>query len=245
MSTTTAKNTTRVNKRNLTKNLKQEQVASPQATQSVVEPQVVAPVSEPVVETPVVAESSESHEAASKKTRTRRVVNRDTLDEDFKHILEVIEKEIEKLRQNNEKVKGVKFLRTLNKSVKILRSDCSRILKIRQKNNRPRSTTSGFMKPVRISSEMSTFTGWAPDQLYSRVDVTKFICKYIRDNKLQNNEDRRQIVCDDKLKALLQYDPSGNSEPLTYFRLQQYIQRHFVKAEEDDSETVDVEEDEE
>ena len=95
---------------------------------------------------------------------------------------------------------------------------------------------------------MAVFTGWNGEERYSRVDVTKFICKYIRENKLQNQEDRRQIVCDEKLKALLKYDPATAAEPLTYFRLQQYIQRHFIKdvavaaAETVEEETVDVEE---
>ena len=186
--------------------------------------------------------------AAPKKQRTRRVVTRETLEADFAALQKRIEDEIEKLRQSSEKVKGVKFLRSVNKAVKILKSDSVRVLKVKPKSNRPRSTTSGFMKPVRISGEMATFTGWAADQLYSRVEVTKFICKYIRENNLQNKDDRRQIVCDDKLRTLLKYDPSTATEPLTYFRLQQYIQCHFIKDESSTSaatveeETVDVEE---
>lgn len=198
---------------------------------------------------------------APKKPRVRRVVTRESLETDFTTLQKRIEDEIEKLRQSTEKVKGVKFLRSVNKAVKVLHSDSLRVLKIKPKSNRSRSTTSGFMKPVGITSEMAKFTGWDATKLYSRVDVTKYICKYIRDNELQNSEDRRQILVDDKLKALLNYDPAnppmdkktGKPAPLTYFRLQQYIQPHFVKdvvgavaavpetvAEEE--ETVDVEE---
>ena len=192
------------------------------------------PVSTPAptpVSTPRHTEDQVDEHVDEKKQRVRRVVSRDSLENDFQSLQTKIEEEIEKLRQSTEKVKGVKFLRTLNKALKTLRADSLRVLKIKPKSNRPRSTSSGFMKPVKISAEMASFTGWNADQLYSRVDVTKFICKYIRDNNLQDQNDRRQIVCDDKLKSLLKYDASTAAEPLTYFRLQQYIQSHFTKDE--------------
>lgn len=206
-------------KKTVAKKVAVEQTPTPSAT----------PVPPPVE--PKKTERQVDEHADEKKQRVRRVVSRDSLENDFQSLQTKIEEEIEKLRQSTEKVKGVKFLRTLNKALKTLRADSLRVLKIKPKSNRPRSTSSGFMKPVKISAEMATFTGWNPDQLYSRVDVTKFICKYIRDNNLQDQNDRRQIVCDDKLKSLLKYDATTASEPLTYFRLQQYIQSHFTKDE--------------
>ncbi|MDD4931767.1 MAG: SWIB/MDM2 domain-containing protein [Candidatus Colwellbacteria bacterium] len=214
-------------------------------------------------EAPVQAPASKSAKksAAPKKPRVRRIVTRESLEADFTTLQKRVEDEIEKLRQSTEKVKGVKFLRSVNKAVKVLRSDSLRVLKIKPKTNRSRSTTSGFMKPVGITADMAKFTGWDATKLYSRVDVTKYICKYIRENELQNAADRRQILVDDKLKALLNYDPAnppmdknGKPAPLTYFRLQQYIQPHFVKdvvgavaaavpeTVVEDEETVDVEE---
>lgn len=194
-----------------------QEVATPP---SVVEEEVATPVEPKTKKTP-----------SQKKVRVRRDVNRETLEADFNELQKKVEDEIEKLREvGSEKVKGVKFLRSINKALKTLRTDSLRVLKIKPKNTRPRSTNSGFMKPVGISPEMATFTGWDAAALYSRVEVTKFICKYIRDNSLQNQEDRRQIVCDEKLKTLLKYDAATATSPLTYFRLQQYIQPHFVKT---------------
>jgi chromatin remodeling complex protein RSC6 len=204
-----------------------KKAASVDPIENVVDQQAVES-EESLVPAPLVDETV-NEKKKDKKQRTRRVVTKLSLEHDFSALQIRIEEEIEKLRQSTEKVKGVKFLRSVNKAVKILKSDSVRVLKIKPKTNRPRSATSGFMKPVRISDEMSAFTEWSDDQLYSRVDVTKFICKYIRENKLQNQSDRRQIVCDDKLKVLLKYDPETAPEPLTYFRLQQYIQRHFIK----------------
>ena len=187
----------------------------------------------------------ESTTSSSKKSRVRRPVSRDTLESDFDELLKRVDDEISKLkeakqtRQSTEKVKGVKLLRSLNKMIKSLKTDTLRVMKIKPKSNRVRPTSSGFMKPVNISSEMATFAGLSPTQKYSRVDITKFICNYIKEHNLQNKEDKRQIVCDQKLGSLLKYDPSnvpndkktGKPAPLTYFRLQQYIQPHFVASE--------------
>jgi chromatin remodeling complex protein RSC6 len=223
------------------------------SVQSVSPPAVAGSPAVAGAQTPSVKSSKKVN--TSKKPRVRRVVTRESLESDFTGLQKRIEDEIEKLRQSTEKVKGVKFLRSVNKAVKVLRSDSLRVLKIKPKTNRSRSTTSGFMKPVGITAEMAKFTGWDASTLYSRVDVTKYICKYIRDNELQNSEDRRQILVDEKLKALLNYDPAnppldkktGKPAPLTYFRLQQYIQPHFVKdvagaGDVADDENVDVEE---
>ena len=88
------------------------------------------------------------------------------------------------------------------------------------------------MKPVKISVEMAKFTGWDKDELKSRVDVTKYLCQYIRDNNLQNPKDKRQILTDSKLQKLLRFDPKKETEPLTYFRLQTQLKSHFLKPDE-------------
>ena len=194
----------------------------------------------PPVDAVVAPVKKEKVSSSEKKVRVRRAVSRETLDADFDEIQKRLDDEISRLRQSSEKVKGVKFLRTLNKSIKSLKADTLRVMKIKPKNNRTRPTSSGFMKPVNISAEMSAFTGWDVNTRYSRVDVTRFICDYIKTNKLQNDLDKRQILCDPKLQKLLKYDPdnlptdkkTGKPATLTYFRLQQYIQPHFVKNEE-------------
>ena len=81
---------------------------------------------------------------------------------------------------------------------------------------------------MKISKEMAKFTGWNPTELKSRVDVTKYICKYIRDNNLQNPDDRRQIVADPKLSKLLEYDSKKEEKPLTYYRIQTFMKKHFI-----------------
>ncbi len=183
--------------------------------------------------TPVEEVVEEVTPAPATTTRKRRVVDRDSVFADFDALVQSVETEIESIRSaSNGKVSGVKFLRSLNKSLKQLKKDTTRAMKQKRRNpNRAKNTSSGFMKPVAISGEMSKFTGWGADELKSRVDVTKYICGYIRDNNLQNPDDRRQIVPDKKLTALLKLDKKSlKEEPLTYYSLQKKIQPHFVAA---------------
>jgi chromatin remodeling complex protein RSC6 len=170
-------------------------------------------------------QSTETSESAEK--RVRKVVNQDTLRSDVEQLKTHVDEEIQRLRTSEQKNKGVKFLKVVNKSLKTLLADLNRVLKTKTKATRSKNTSSGFMKPVKISSEMSLFTKWDPSQLYSRVDVTKFLCNYIKVNQLQNPEDRRQILCDDSLSSLLKLDKSSQN-PLTYPGLQQHIQQHFI-----------------
>ena len=140
-----------------------------------------------------------------------------------------IEKEIQQLREGPAKTKGVKFLRSLNKNMKLLRNRTARAMKRKHKTGRTNNKNSGFLKPVTISKEMAKFTGWDPNELKSRVEVTKYICKYISENNLQNPADRRQIKPDSKLQKLLGYNPKKNKEPLRYYSLQTHLKNHFPK----------------
>ena len=153
----------------------------------------------------------------------------------FDEVIQMVETEIASLRDSSTKAKGVKFLRTLNKRLKTLKTQVSRIKQRSStkgiSSNSTNNSNSGFLKPVKISSDMAKFTGWNPDELKSRVDVTKYLCNYIRENNLQNPTDKRQIIPDAKLSKLIKYDSMKESEPLRYYSLQKFLKPHFVKVE--------------
>jgi SWIB-domain-containing proteins implicated in chromatin remodeling len=108
---------------------------------------------------------------------------------------------------------------------------------------------SGFNRPYTLSPEMYEFTGWNPNNKYSRTEVTRFMFQYIKDHNLQDPKDRSNIVPDLKLQNLLKYDPKNipvgdvmvyeknervkkvvkGPLVLNYFRLQKYLQPHYVK----------------
>ena len=118
-------------------------------------------------------------------------------------------------------------LKTLKNQVsRIKQRSSSKTISINTTN-----TNSGFLKPVQISSDMAKFTGWDPNELKSRVQVTKYLCNYIRENNLQNPNDKRQIIPDNKLSKLIKYDSKKETEPLRYYSLQRFLKPHFMKPE--------------
>lgn len=171
--------------------------------------------------------NAETTEVKTEKT-TRKVPTRESVTAEFDELCESIDAEILRLRDLNTKSKGIKFLRSVNKRVKLLKNHAFRMTKQRAVTKR-NNNNSGFLKPVQISKELAKFTGWDNSQPRSRVDVTKFICNYIKEHNLQNPEDRRQIRVDEdpNLKKLLKFD-GKNGKPLTYYSLQTHLKSHFV-----------------
>ena len=187
---------------------------------------------EVVAQAPVAETASEDNVDEDASQAKRGVPTRESVLSSFDEIVKSIEAEMETLREGDGKTKGVKFLRTLGKRLKILRNQSSRIIKDKRVSTKKNTNNnSGFLKPVKISTEMAKFTGWDKDELKSRVAVTKYLCDYIRSNNLQNPKDKRQILADAKLQKLLKYDPKKETEPLTYFKLQSALKGHFIKPE--------------
>jgi chromatin remodeling complex protein RSC6 len=176
-----------------------------------------------------VPEVSEQQSAVS-APKTRHVPTRETVEREFDELVASVDEEINKLRTSAGKSKGVKFLRTINKRIKSLKNHSLRVSRQRTTVRR-NNTNSGFLKPVQISKDLAKFTGWDPAQLRSRVDVTKFICNYIKEHNLQDPQDKRNIHVDKDagLKKLLRYD-GKDGKPLTYYSLQTYLKSHFTPS---------------
>tara|TARA_X000000368_G_scaffold399779_1_gene371062 strand:+ start:282 stop:854 length:573 start_codon:yes stop_codon:yes gene_type:complete len=111
-------------------------------------------------------------------------------------------------------------VRTLEKNVK-------KQSKIHKKEGKSRiiRKPSGFAKPSKISDELITFMNKTKGTELARTEVTQYIINYIKENNLQNIENRKNINPDKKLSKLLD---CGNNE-VTYFNLQKYMNKHFVK----------------
>jgi chromatin remodeling complex protein RSC6 len=169
-------------------------------------------------------------EASSSEEKRRREVTRETVEADFDGCIKILEDRIGDASAEDKKSGNTKLFRTLVKQIKSIKGDVARISKQRVRGTRQNNTSSGFMKPVKISSDIASFTGWDASQMRSRVEVTKFLCDYVKTHNLQNPEDRRQIIPDNKLSKLLDYDKKREDKPLTYAYLQHKIQPHFVQS---------------
>lgn len=178
---------------------------------------------------PVVEEKTPVVEEKPTVKRTRRVVNRESVAASVQSLIDKVNAETTSLRESKSKgCAGVRFMRSVVRDLNTLNKDLGRVFKQKTKTKRT-NANSGFMKPVDISPEMAKFAGWDAKSQHSRVDVTKYLCDYIKKHNLQNQADKRKIVPDKKLRKLLNIS-SKDTEDLTYFRLQQRIQHHFPKS---------------
>lgn len=83
---------------------------------------------------------------------------------------------------------------------------------------------SGFAKPAIISNELCDFLNQPYGTEMARTEVTKYLTSYIKDNNLQQPEDKRKINPDKKLSKLLKLT---KEDQVTYFNLQKYMKSHF------------------
>jgi chromatin remodeling complex protein RSC6 len=81
-----------------------------------------------------------------------------------------------------------------------------------------------FERPVQVTEELCAFLSKPKGTLMSRSEVTKGVNGYVKEKNLKNKHD---ITPDASLKKLLQI---ADGDSLTYFNLQRYLNRHYVKA---------------
>lgn len=90
-----------------------------------------------------------------------------------------------------------------------------------------KATETGLGKPRKITEQLATFLGCETSDTKSRNDVTKAICKYIDEHKLQDSSNRKIIICDEKLIALLGL--SKDNVKLSYTQIQLELNALFVE----------------
>lgn len=189
---------------------------APVVKPEMVEPEVVAPVVEPevvekVVE-PVVEQDVSTVEQSSSSLG-------DTVGTQLNGLLDTVSVLMSQLK-------------TVQGDIKTLQKNYTKLLKEHDKTkNKSKKTNrkpSGFAKPSALTPEMTEFLGLDKDVEMPRNEVTKLINKYIVDNDLRDQSDKRKILPDEKLTNLLGWD---GKEQVSYFNLQKYIKQHFVKTE--------------
>ena len=154
-------------------------------------------------------------------TKTETVTDTQITDEVFSQFEQLISQltmmktQITVIQQNIKQLeKGVK------KQMKGLKKE---VVKTKNKGNRQ---PSGFAKPSKVTKELCEFMNKAEGSEIARTEVTRALVAYIKENKLENTGNSKIISPDDKLKILLGLD---DSQELTYFNIQKYMNKHFVK----------------
>lgn len=78
---------------------------------------------------------------------------------------------------------------------------------------------SAFMKPMTLSSELEAVIGSGP---LPRSEVVKKLWAYIKEKNLQNPANKRNILADDKLKAVF-----GGKGEVTMFEMTKLVSKHL------------------
>jgi chromatin remodeling complex protein RSC6 len=122
-------------------------------------------------------------------------------------------------------------LKQMTTMVKTLQKDYNKVQKTSAKKPKKSASTktrtpSGFAKPTKLSDELCSFLGVPAGSQLARTEVTRVLNEYIKKHNLQDTNDKRTIVPDEKLSSILKLE--GDSK-LTYFNLQTFIKHHFQK----------------
>lgn len=80
-------------------------------------------------------------------------------------------------------------------------------------------TNAAFMKPMNVSAELAEVVGAGP---MPRSEVTKKIWAYIKERNLQNPANKRNILADDKLKAIF-----GGKAEVSMFEMTKLVNGHL------------------
>jgi upstream activation factor subunit UAF30 len=88
----------------------------------------------------------------------------------------------------------------------------------KEKKAAPAKTVSAFNKPLQPSKELAAVVGAHP---LPRTEVVSKVWDYIRKHKLQNAANKREILADDKLKAVF------GKDKVTMFEMNKYLAQHL------------------
>ena len=82
-----------------------------------------------------------------------------------------------------------------------------------------RKPNPALMKPLQPSKELGAVVGSAP---LPRPQVVSKVWDYIKKNKLQNPENKREILADDKLQAVF-----GGKSKVSMFEMNKHFAQHL------------------
>jgi upstream activation factor subunit UAF30 len=106
------------------------------------------------------------------------------------------------------------------KSAKPAPAKVDKVEKPKVKASAPKNAKAGgaFAKPLTPSKQLAEVVGHSA---LPRTEVVSKVWEYIRKHKLQNEANKREILADDKLKAVFEKDK------VTMFEMNKYLAKHL------------------
>jgi upstream activation factor subunit UAF30 len=82
-----------------------------------------------------------------------------------------------------------------------------------------KKATSAFLKPLQPSPELAAIVGSAP---LPRPEVVSKVWEYIKKHKLQDPQNKREIMADEKLQAVF-----GGKNKVSMFEMNKHLAQHL------------------
>lgn len=182
-----------------------------------------------VVDTPAVVEASSSTDSSVSASESVSSSESSSTDSSVSLLLSDIVKRIDaeglSLRMLAKDVRKVQKL--YGEELKVHQRESRKAAKKAAKKKNSNKTPSGFANPGPISEKLSEFLGLPKESMIARTEVTKILSKYIKDNKLQVETNKRTFVPDAKLQGLFG-TPDG--EAVHFFKIQTLMKQHYISA---------------
>ena len=80
--------------------------------------------------------------------------------------------------------------------------------------------SSAFMKPMKVSEDLAAVIGHGP---MPRTEVAKKLWEYIKKHKLQDPQNKRNIIPDQKLARVF-----GSPQPINMFKMTSKVSAHLT-----------------
>jgi TPP-dependent 2-oxoacid decarboxylase len=106
---------------------------------------------------------------------------------------------------------------------KYLNKEINTILKKNEKNKKPK----GIAMPTKVSDTLCNFMEQPINTKISRTNATKYLMNYIKTKQLIDPNNKKIIIPDNILWGLIG-DEAKNEETLDYFKIQKYLNNHFI-----------------
>jgi len=176
-------------------------------------------------------ETNEMSNMTEKTKKTKKTKEKNTKKDKTNNLSEEIKEIFSPVLDN---ISSIKLqLTALTSQIKSVEKQVTKKMKqmdkeLKKNRSKGNKQPSGFAKPTKISTALCKFMDLPEGSEMARTEVTKYIIQYIQDNKLQNPSDAKLIEPNNELKSLLKIKKADGN--LTYFNIQRYMNKHFVKT---------------
>ena len=142
-----------------------------------------------------------------------------------------MEKMVASLNEVNAQINDMReMFSLLEKKAKKLSHAVDMVIKKEQKTGskvKKERKPCGFAVSSKVTPEMCEFMGRKEGELISRIEITKYLNKYIKEKDLENPDNRQNIIPDENLWKIL--GDEARNEKITHFTIQKYLNKHFLK----------------